>query len=594
MKKFLVMLCVVALLAIGASAAETVIYQNDFTDPMTIFDFQNFRADWEIRDGALWFTDSNIKSDAKADDNHSHLIYQADEPLENYIIEVDMLNPQSTTSVLVNVQQEKVTAKNSGFAGYCVAFSRTGEQMAIGAADTKGFWKDNLYTSRERTTLYFGMDLHLIVIVKDGKLGFNAIDKKTGYSVCTYTYTIGKNTTSDPIHMNGTFGFRAMQGHDDDHRNPGNLHFDNLKVTTANETTVEQIIAMNPAPKILAKRVDTTGMTLVYENNFDDDSALNDFKQFYGTWKVKDGQVYLVDVETALDALLLYNGDDFKNLTDYVIEADMLNTQTQGGLIIRSQIDEITGDKNGSDFRGYMGLIGRAGNVAAFAYGNRFGSWGDNFKVSSNGALSAGTNLRMQIAVKGAVATITLTNLDTGKYIWNHTQELSSYLWKKGTFGFRLMTKIDSSTGLDNVDTVSFDNLKVYTLPNAGKTEIKMTVNSKTAFVNGISKSLDAAPIIKNSRTLLPVRFLAENLGAEVTWNDATKTATLKTSDITIDVTINAKSMKVNGADVALDSPAIIESGRTYLPLRAIANALGVSNDDIYWDGATSTATFYK
>ena len=125
-------------------------------------------------------------------------------------------------------------------------------------------------------------------------------------------------------------------------------------------------------------------------------------------------------------------------------------------------------------------------------------------------------------------------------------------------------------------------------------TEIKMTINSKTAYVNGEAKTLDAAPIIKNSRTLLPVRFLAENLGASVEWNDATKTATLKTSDTTIEVTINAKAMKVNGEAVALDSPAIIENSRTYLPLRAIANALGVSNDNITWDDATKTATFVK
>ena len=126
------------------------------------------------------------------------------------------------------------------------------------------------------------------------------------------------------------------------------------------------------------------------------------------------------------------------------------------------------------------------------------------------------------------------------------------------------------------------------------KTQIKMTINSKTAYVNGEAKTLDAAPIIKNSRTLLPVRFLAENLGASVEWNDATKTATLKTSDTTIEVTINAKAMKVNGEAVALDSPAIIENSRTYLPLRAIANALGVSNDNITWDDSTKTATFVK
>ncbi|MBR5012177.1 MAG: copper amine oxidase N-terminal domain-containing protein, partial [Clostridia bacterium] len=65
-------------------------------------------------------------------------------------------------------------------------------------------------------------------------------------------------------------------------------------------------------------------------------------------------------------------------------------------------------------------------------------------------------------------------------------------------------------------------------------------------------------------------------------------------NEVTIVVTIDAPSMTVNGKTVALDSPAIIENSRTYLPVRAIANALGVANDNIKWDAATSTATLTK
>ena len=71
-------------------------------------------------------------------------------------------------------------------------------------------------------------------------------------------------------------------------------------------------------------------------------------------------------------------------------------------------------------------------------------------------------------------------------------------------------------------------------------------------------------------------------------------TATLSNGEETIIVTIDATNMIVNGAEVALDSSAIIENNRTYLPARAIANALGVSNDNIAWNGATSTATLVK
>ncbi len=123
---------------------------------------------------------------------------------------------------------------------------------------------------------------------------------------------------------------------------------------------------------------------------------------------------------------------------------------------------------------------------------------------------------------------------------------------------------------------------------------VQLTIGSRYAYINGVPETMDVAPIIKNSRTMLPVRFLANTFGIEndgIVWDDATKTATLKDAETTIVITIGAPSMTVNGESVALDSPAIIENSRTYLPVRAIANALGVSNDNITWDDATKTAT---
>ncbi|MBE6679172.1 MAG: copper amine oxidase N-terminal domain-containing protein [Ruminococcaceae bacterium] len=128
-------------------------------------------------------------------------------------------------------------------------------------------------------------------------------------------------------------------------------------------------------------------------------------------------------------------------------------------------------------------------------------------------------------------------------------------------------------------------------------TIVELTIGNATAFVNGVSTKLDAAPINRNNRTMLPVRFLANAFGVSndgIKWDAATRTATLTNSSTTIVITIDKPSMTVNGQSVALDSPAIIESNRTYLPVRAIANALGVSNDNIVWDGATSTATLVK
>ena len=131
----------------------------------------------------------------------------------------------------------------------------------------------------------------------------------------------------------------------------------------------------------------------------------------------------------------------------------------------------------------------------------------------------------------------------------------------------------------------------------AESTTVKLTIGSTTAYINGAAQTLDAAPINRNNRTMLPVRFLANAFGVSndgIKWDAATRTATLTNATTTIVVTIDAPTMTVNGNTVALDSPAIIESNRTYLPVRAIANALGVSNDNIAWDAATNTATLVK
>lgn len=125
------------------------------------------------------------------------------------------------------------------------------------------------------------------------------------------------------------------------------------------------------------------------------------------------------------------------------------------------------------------------------------------------------------------------------------------------------------------------------------QTELKLTINQKTAYVNGIVQTLDAAPVIKNSSTMLPVRFVASNLGATIGWDGATSTATLTTNTVEIIITIGSPTATVNGVTKTLVSPAFIDatSGRSYLPVRFIAENLGA---EVLWDGATSTATLIK
>lgn len=111
--------------------------------------------------------------------------------------------------------------------------------------------------------------------------------------------------------------------------------------------------------------------------------------------------------------------------------------------------------------------------------------------------------------------------------------------------------------------------------------QIILTIGEKEALVFGEKKVNDVAPIIRNDRTMLPARFVAENLGAEVKWDGDSEKVTITKDDITIVVTIDSQTALVNGAAVVLDSPAFIENDRTYTPLRFVAEKLGA---DVEWN----------
>lgn len=112
--------------------------------------------------------------------------------------------------------------------------------------------------------------------------------------------------------------------------------------------------------------------------------------------------------------------------------------------------------------------------------------------------------------------------------------------------------------------------------------QIILTIGKKDAQVFGKTKSNDVAPKIVGDRTMLPARFVAENLGAKVEWNGEKELVTItgkneKNEDVVILITIGAPTAKVNGKEIKLDSPAFIENDRTYTPVRFISERLGAN-----------------
>lgn len=115
--------------------------------------------------------------------------------------------------------------------------------------------------------------------------------------------------------------------------------------------------------------------------------------------------------------------------------------------------------------------------------------------------------------------------------------------------------------------------------------EIVMTIDSKEASVFGEKVENDVAPIIRNDRTMLPARFIAENLGAEVSWDEDIRCVTVEKNKTLIEIFVDSDIALVNGEKVRLDSPAFIENDRTYTPVRFICESLGAKvlwNAELY------------
>lgn len=106
---------------------------------------------------------------------------------------------------------------------------------------------------------------------------------------------------------------------------------------------------------------------------------------------------------------------------------------------------------------------------------------------------------------------------------------------------------------------------------------IVMTVGSKEATVFGEKVTNDVAPIIVNDRTMLPARFVAEALGATVKWEAEEQMVAIYTYDAMLIMYIDSVNAYYNGDMITLDTPPFIENDRTYLPLRLIAESLGAS-----------------
>ncbi|MDD3654945.1 MAG: stalk domain-containing protein [Desulfotomaculaceae bacterium] len=128
------------------------------------------------------------------------------------------------------------------------------------------------------------------------------------------------------------------------------------------------------------------------------------------------------------------------------------------------------------------------------------------------------------------------------------------------------------------------------------KTTLVFVIDSNTYTVNGELTVMDVSPVIIEGRTMLPIRYVATPLGAEIGWDGETSKVTVSLGNTKIELWIGQSNALVNGATVPIDAnnpnvkPLII-SDRTMLPIRFVTENLGC---DVQWDEITKKVTITK
>ncbi|MDI6861581.1 MAG: stalk domain-containing protein [Caldisericia bacterium] len=161
-----------------------------------------------------------------------------------------------------------------------------------------------------------------------------------------------------------------------------------------------------------------------------------------------------------------------------------------------------------------------------------------------------------------------------------------------GTFTY-MLTLVEGMNKIliEAEDTRGNKLTKEYYVNYVKRIVLKLTIGNKIMLVNDREQEIDVPPQIIEGRTLLPIRWVAEPLGANVGWDPNEKKVTVSLKDITIELWIGKNIARVNGINTPIDQnnpkvvPMII-SGRTMLPVRFVAENLGCKVD---WDPTTKT-----
>ena len=126
--------------------------------------------------------------------------------------------------------------------------------------------------------------------------------------------------------------------------------------------------------------------------------------------------------------------------------------------------------------------------------------------------------------------------------------------------------------------------ISMCSIQTAAAASVKVTLNHTPL-------TFDTPPIVENGRVLVPMRSILESLGYSVRWQDHIKTVSAIKENMNISLPLNSQTVRVNNEAITIDVPAKLHNGRTFVPLRFLAEYSGAN---VIWDDKTSTVMIHS
>ena len=382
---------------------------------------------------------------------------------------------------------------------------------------------------------------------------------------------------------------------------------ESVTVAEGQDMTIEKgevITIVVPVPddfagsKLYIRHVKSNGKVYIYEATVADGKATfdnpNGFSEFILTTVAPAAQIGEVGYATLAAAVAdVENGQTIKLLADC------------GENVSVSRDVTFALDKNAFAFTGSIHAGANTtetvnGNEYTFDYTAPAKKKSAKYDVIVKSDANGKAEVNDDYAKRGQEIIITVTpdkgyELDELTVIADSGKEIDVEETKNGKYTFEMpksdvtvKVSFEKADDADEDKKADAEDTEAAESKDTVKTVLSLTIDQRVYKLNGNYAANDVAPIISGNRTFLPIRLIAESLGATVTWNGEVQSVTIEEGDTIIVIYIGQAFATVNGEPVQLDAPAFIANDRTYLPVRFVAENLGAT---VSWDAETKEVT---